>query len=95
MVKDATTAAATNPIQAEAEEKSLNMVWKGHVYYLPVSQRDIDLEFLEAAESGQLVAAVKKLIGDDQYARFREDNKTVGELEDFMEKAQELMGGNS
>ena len=78
----------------EAAEGFATLLFDGDAYTLPASQEDVSLDFLQAYEDNQLLAALKALIGPEQYAKFRTTHKTVGDLTRFMKAAGERMGGN-
>ena len=79
--------------KAEARGERATVVFDDDEYTIAPSG-EWDIEALEAAEDGRVVTAVKLILGPEQWAEFRKDHKTVGELERFMEAIGGLMGGN-
>ena len=79
--------------KAEARSEDTTIEFDGETYAIPPSS-EWDIEVIEAAEEGRIVASTKLLLGPDQWAKFRKDHKTAGELERFFEALGGVMGGN-
>lgn len=84
------------PLQAQRSEvvdTAANTVeYDGETYSLP-AQEDVDIEAIEAFESNQVVKGVRLLLGEEQYAKFRKDHKTMGQLTNFLDVLMNV--GNS
>jgi hypothetical protein len=83
----------TNPAKAEATGASMQIEYNGFTYEIPPSSQ-WDMDAVEAAEEGRMVTSMKLILGADQWAEFRKRNKTMGDLEGFMDRVAELTGGN-
>ncbi|MFJ9961077.1 hypothetical protein [Streptomyces avermitilis] len=80
-----------NDATGEAHEVAFN----GETYLVP-SADDWDIDVLEAIDEQRLTHALKALLGDEQYAKFRVGNRKVRDLGEFMRVAGEKVNaGNS
>lgn len=69
--------------------------FNGETYDVPPAE-DWDLEVLEAIDESRMTVALRALLGDDQYAKFRATNKKVRDLGEFFTAAGKKVGaGNS
>jgi hypothetical protein len=68
--------------------------FEGETYTAPASS-EWDLDVLEALEEGRMIAAVKALVGPEQYARFRAKHSKIADLEAFMEALQGAVGAGN
>lgn len=69
--------------------------FKGDTYAVPPAD-DWDIDVLEAIDESRMTAALRSLLGDEQYAKFRASNKKVRDLGAFFEAAGKTVGaGNS
>lgn len=84
---------AVSAVRSEANGLDIPVEFEGETYRIPPSKL-WPLEAIEAAEDGRAVASTKLILGTVQYDKFRETNSTLGDLERFMDKVQEVMGGN-
>lgn len=80
--------------RAEAQGKGVDVEFDGVTYTVPPSS-EWDLDAIEAAENGQVITSVKMILGDAQWTEFRKHNKTMGDLERFMDAVGDVTGGNS
>jgi hypothetical protein len=73
---------------------SLSVTWRGTVFTLPTPEQ-FPLDALEAEENGKQLAALKLILGDEQYATWRGLARTAGDAEEFSEQiTKELGRGN-
>lgn len=84
----------TKALAAEAAGHPVSVVYDGDTYTIPTGE-DWDIGVLEAAESGNIVTAMKLLLGPEQWAAFRVGHTKVGQIKAFFEAAGEVTGGNS
>lgn len=82
---------AAAAVKAEAKGEGFTVEFDGESYVIPPAL-DWDLEALEALEEGRVVAAVRALLGDEGWARFREKRRTVRDLNEFFELAAGAAG---
>ncbi|MCF3174789.1 hypothetical protein IPZ61_15835 [Streptomyces sioyaensis] len=69
--------------------------FNGDTYQVPPAE-DWDLDVLEAIDDSKMTLALRALLGDEQYAKFRATNKKVRDLGAFFEAAGKSVGaGNS
>jgi tRNA U38,U39,U40 pseudouridine synthase TruA len=69
--------------------------FNGETYSVPPSD-DWDIDVLEAIDDQKMTHALKALLGEDQYAKFRKSNRKVSALGEFMNVAGEAVkAGNS
>jgi hypothetical protein len=86
--------ATRNALKAEATGGDLSVVYDGDSYSIPIAE-EWDIGVLEAAEGGNIVTAMKLLLGPDQWAAFRATHTMVGQMKAFFQAAGEATGGNS
>jgi hypothetical protein len=82
-----------NPARAEATGEGLSIEFRGYTYKIPPSSK-WDLDAIEASERGNVVISTKLLLGEAQWAKFRERNSTLGDLNAFMDAITDVSGGN-
>lgn len=69
--------------------------FNGETYAVPPAE-DWDLEVLEAIDESRMTTALRALLGDEQYAKFRAGNRKVRDLGAFFTAAGKKVGaGNS
>lgn len=80
--------------QAEAEgTTTLTIEWRGHQFTIPASIEDASVDTLEAFENGKAVAAVRGILGPEQFASFKaKHSPTVRDLQSLMEPIAKAMG---
>lgn len=84
----------TNPIAAEALSTDIVFSFEGREYTVPASS-EWTIDALEAFENGRILAMLKELLTDEDYAAFRKRHNKVSELNAFMlalQKAQGIAG---
>ena len=57
-------------------------MWRGKRFTLPTPE-NYPLDAIEAEEDGRTLAALRMILGTEQYATFREIAKTTGDAENF------------
>lgn len=68
--------------------------FNGETYDVPAAD-DWDLEVLEAIDESKMTVALRALLGDEQYAKFRATNKKVRDLGAFFEVAGKKVGAGN
>jgi hypothetical protein len=69
--------------------------FNGETYAVPPAD-DWDLDVLEAIDESRMTTALRALLGDEQYVKFRTTNKKVRDLGEFFTTAGKKVGaGNS
>ncbi|MET9425650.1 hypothetical protein ABZY06_33940 [Streptomyces sp. NPDC006540] len=69
--------------------------FNGETYLVPPAD-DWDISVLEHIDGQKITFALKALLGDEQYAKFRKSNSKVSALGEFMNAASAKAGaGNS
>lgn len=75
------------PVQAEAEGTPIKIEWEGNTIDLPPSFDDMDVETIEALESGKVITGVKGILGAKRYdeilAKFKRDHGRKMTVRDF------------
>lgn len=82
------------PTKKDATGGSFEFDFGGETYTVPAAE-EWPIDVLEAIDENKLTFALKALVGDDQYARFRKANKTVKSLGEFMEAATKRVGAGN
>ncbi|MFF4952282.1 hypothetical protein [Streptomyces chattanoogensis] len=82
------------PTQNDATGEMHKVTFNGQVFNVPPAE-DWDLEVLEAIDESRMTAALRALLGDVQYAKFREKNKKVRDLGAFFEVAGKKVGAGN
>lgn len=84
--------ARKSPSAAEALAEGIPFDYKGVSYTLP-NANDWDIDALDAFEEGRVVAFIKSILGDAQYAALRKSGvNKVGELNEFVEAMTSAVG---
>lgn len=83
----ATKAAA----KAEALGNYTEVEYDGETYSVPPTM-EWDLDVLEALEDGQIVKAVRSLLGEEQYTKFKFKKRTVADLNELFEEIGKAAG---
>lgn len=81
-----------NAAKAEAQGTEVTFEYGGNTYTI---QRDLDLDTMEFMEDGKIVAAIRGLLGPDQYAVLKESKPKASDISDFMAAATAAMGFDS
>ena len=68
--------------QVAAETKEIVFEFDGVTYTVPPA-KTWPLEAQEAEEAGQFATALKEILGEEQYKKFKKKPRTVGDLEDI------------
>lgn len=69
--------------------------FNGDTFLVPPAE-DWDIDILEAIDDQRMTHALKALLGEDQYAKFRKTNRKVTQLGEFFAVAGKQVGaGNS
>lgn len=68
--------------------------FNGETYDVPPAE-DWDLDVLEAIDESRMTSALRALLGDDQYDKFRLTNKKVRDLGAFFETAGKKVGAGN
>ncbi len=84
----------TPQMAAEAKNKPVALMFDGEEYQV-LPGMEWDIEILEEAENGNITTALAKLLGPEQYKKFRSTHTKVGDIRRFFEEAGENFGGNS
>lgn len=84
-------AAATKTARAS---KDVTVQWRGTTFTLPTAE-DFPLEALEAEEAGKHLAALRVILGEQQYTAWRALARTAADAEEFSAVVMgELGAGN-
>lgn len=75
---------ATKALKAEAQNTHTDVEFDGQTYSVPPTM-EWDLDVLEALEDGQIVKAVRALLGEEQYGQFKTKKRTVADLNALFE----------
>lgn len=82
-------------VEEAAEEKDpIKVSWRGVMYTIP-EFLDWTIDTMEAYERGNVVSAVRGLLGEEQWAQFRLKNATMGDVMDFSEALNKASRGNA
>lgn len=68
--------------------------FNGETYAVPPAD-DWDLEVLEAIDESRMTVALRSLLGDEQYVKFRATNKKVRDLGAFFTAAGKKVGAGN
>lgn len=83
------------PTKNDATGESIDFTFGGAKYTVPPAD-DWDIDVLEAIDEQRLTAALKSLMGEAQYTKFRARHTKVRELGELFEAASKAVaGGNS
>ncbi|NYI06070.1 hypothetical protein [Allostreptomyces psammosilenae] len=83
------------PTKNDATGQPYLVEYNGYSYEVPPSE-EWDIDVLEAFDDNKITVALKALLGDEQYATFRQHNRKVKALNEFFMRATEAVGaGNS
>lgn len=75
--------ATKRTLKAEELAASVTFEFEGEVYTVPPA-KEWDIDVVEAQEDGKVLAAIRLLLGDEQYGNFRKKHKKMAELEKFV-----------
>lgn len=86
----------TTAAKAEATKKPHPFTFDGESYTVP-NTTNWDLSVIEALEDEKIIAAVRAIVGLEQWAKFKKKTRKVEDLNAFFEKISEAAGiqGNS
>lgn len=86
----------TTPAKTEATKKTVSFTYEGEKYTIPTT-KEWDLEVIEAIEDEKIVAVVRGILGDAQWATFKSKSRKVADLNDFFSAISKATGlqGNS
>lgn len=65
--------------------------YNNNKYYVTKTE-DWSLDVLESYENNKIATATKKLLGDEQYKKFKDTNPTIKDLNKLFSKIQEVLG---
>lgn len=82
---------ATKAVKAEATGQAISVEYDGETYEVPPTM-EWDLDVLEALEEGQIVRAVRGLLGEEQYSQFKATKRTVKDLNSLFETIGQSAG---
>lgn len=80
--------------RADATGEAREVEFNGETYVVPTAD-DWDIGVLEAIDEQRMTHALKALIGEEQYARFRKSNRKVRDLGNFMNAAAKVVGAGN
>lgn len=86
----------SSPAKSEALKKSNVFTYDGETYTVP-NTTEWDLAVIEALEDEKIIAAVRAIVGLDQWAIFKKKPRKVEDLNSFFEAISQGAGiqGNS
>lgn len=84
------TALAAQKEEATAVEVAYPFSFDGELYHMPPAD-EWDLEVFELIEAGKLVTAMKMMIGDKQWRKFKSKPRKAAEFNDFFLAGQEAL----
>jgi len=70
----------------DATGEPVEFEFNGETYEIPPAE-EWDLEVIEAIDAQKMTTALRALIGDEQYERFRASNRKARSLAEFFEAA--------
>ncbi|MFF7408701.1 hypothetical protein [Streptomyces lydicus] len=82
------------PTKNDALGKVVVVEFNGETYAVP-SADDWDIDVLEAIDESRMTAALRALLGDEQYTKFRATNKKVRDLGEFFQAAGKKVGAGN
>lgn len=83
------------PAKNDATGDSHKITFRSQTFDVPPAE-DWDLDVLEAIDESRMTSALRALLGEAQYEKFRAKNKKVRDLREFFEVAGKAVGaGNS
>ncbi|AWY04850.1 tail assembly chaperone [Microbacterium phage Floof] len=85
------TRKTTNPIAAEATHSHIEFEFDGDTY-TTLPSNDWSLDVLEAYEEGKILTALRGILTNDGYARFRKTHASQEDLNSFMVAMQKAQG---
>ena len=81
------------PTKQDVTKQHSTFEYDGETYSVPPAD-DWSLEALEAVDEGKMTTAVRELLGEEQYAKFKSGGRrTVGDLGKLFEAAGEAVNG--
>ena len=82
------------PTKKDVTGTPVEFEYNGETYSIPPAE-EWDIDVLEAIDDNKLTYALKALVGEEQYARFRKTNRTVKALGEFMSAATKGAGAGN
>lgn len=79
--------------EADTEDTTVSFEFDGETYEYDREVLD-DAELLEAIDDNKLSHAAKAVVGEKQYARFREKRRKIKDVADFCEAAFTASGSD-
>lgn len=82
----------------DVENQSIDVDWHGHTYVIETELVN-DLEVLEAFEQNYLATGLRRMLGDDQYQAFKDNERNDGgrisldSVNEFLEQVQKVASG--
>jgi hypothetical protein len=80
----------SNAVKAEAKNLKNSFTYDSVKYTVPTPD-EMDMSVIEDLEQGLVVAALKAVLGPDQWATFKSKPRTAKDLNDLMEKVSGAM----
>lgn len=77
--------------RAEATKTPAEFAYDGEVYSIAPA-REWDLDAIEALEDGRTANAVRLILGNEQWRRFRSKPRKLDDLNDLMDEATKAGG---
>lgn len=78
----------------DALGKAYDVEFNGTTYQVPPAD-DWDIDVLEAIDAGRVTVALRTLLGDEQYERFKAENRKAKALGEFVQRAGEVVGAGN
>jgi hypothetical protein len=87
----------TDPVleTVEAQEAVVTVEFNGETFKLPLGLNEADADVLIYIEEEKPSLALKALLGEDQFAKYRATRPTVKQHGDFIGKCFEALGTDS
>ena len=83
-------------IKNEAQDATITVEFRGHSYTLPANLNEADGDVLECYENDKPISALKALLGDQQFASYKDREKPrVKDHLEFMEVCFKSLGTSS
>jgi hypothetical protein len=80
-------------VQLEGEgADTIEVVYGGETFAFPAEMDDVDGDVLDALDDRKISHALKALLGDDQWLRFKKSKPKVSDYNGLFEKYAEAVG---
>lgn len=73
------------------DREGVRISWQGTEFVLPRAEK-FPLEAMEAEEEGKYLRALRIVLGEDQYATWRELTRTAADVEEFAAAVMRELG---